>query len=60
MLSYCLLADKHQRIFIQSSINLFTSVSQKETDKYHMISLIWNLKFDTSELLYETETDSQT
>ena len=35
-------------------------ISQK--DKYHMIPLIcgWNLKYDTNELTYETETDSQT
>ena len=25
-----------------------------------MISLIWNLKYDTNEHIYETETDSQT
>ena len=34
-------------------------LSQK--DKYHMISLIyWNLKYETDELIYKTETDSQT
>ena len=37
-----------------------SEVSQKEKDKYHMIELIWNLKYDTNELTYETETDSQT
>ena len=29
-------------------------------DKYHIISLMWNLKYDTKELIYKTETDSQT
>ena len=25
-----------------------------------MVSLTWTLKYDTNELIYETETDSQT
>ena len=29
-------------------------------DKYHTISLMWTLKYDTNELIYKTETDSQT
>jgi len=33
--------------------------SQTEKDKYHMISHLWNLKYDTNELIYKTETDSQ-
>ena len=41
-------------------IILLSKVSQKEKDKYHMISLLWNLKYDTNELIYETETDSRT
>ena len=37
-----------------------SEVSQKEKDKYHVISLcMWNLKYDTNELVYKTETDSQ-
>jgi len=36
-----------------------SEVSQKEKDKYHMISLI-HIRYDTNELIYETETDSQT
>ena len=37
-------------------------VSQKEKDKYHMISLIHKtfLKYDINEPIYKTETDSQT
>jgi len=35
--------------------------SQKEKDKYHMISLICkNLKYDTNEPIYKTEKDSET
>ena len=37
-----------------------SEVSQKEKDKYHMICYMWDLKHDTNELTYETETDSQT
>ena len=36
-----------------------TKWSQKEMDKYHMIFYMWNPKYDTNELIYETETDSQ-
>ena len=40
---------------------MLSEVSQKEKDKHHMISLnMWNLKYDTNELIYKTETDSQT
>ena len=42
-------------------IVILSEVSQTEKDKYHMTSLnMWNLKYDTNELIYETETDSQT
>ena len=34
-------------------------LSQKEKDKYHIISHAWNLKYDTNKLIYETETDSR-
>ena len=48
--------------WVDLEIIILSEVSQKEKDKYHMISLIskWNLKYDTDELIYETETDSQT
>ena len=36
-----------------------SEVSQKEKDKY-CITYMWNLKYDTNELIYKTETDSQT
>ena len=34
-------------------------LSQKEKDKYHMISHVWNLNYDSNKLIYETETDSR-
>ena len=34
-------------------------VSQKDKDNYHMISHMWNLKNETDDLIYKTETDSQ-
>ena len=33
-------------------------ISQKERDKHHMISHMWNLKYSTDELIYKTEIDS--
>ena len=36
-------------------IIILSEVSQPEKDTY-----MWNLKYDTNELIYETETDSQT
>ena len=42
-------------------IIILSGVSQKDKDKYHMISLICGIqKNDTNELIYKTETDSQT
>ena len=35
---------------------ILSEVSQKEKDKYHVISHMWNLKHDTDKLIYETET----
>ena len=38
-----------------------SEVSQTEKDKFHMVSLICGIqKNDTDELIYKTETDSQT
>ena len=37
-------------------MNANISVSQTPYDTTYM----WNLKYDTNELIYETETDSQT
>ena len=42
-------------------IIILSKVSQTEKDKYLMIPLICRIqKDDASELMYETETDSQT
>ena len=35
-------------------------VSQKEKDKYHIISHIWNLKYHANEYTYKTEMNSLT
>ena len=40
-------------------IVILSEVSQTEKDKYR-ISCMWNLKNGTNELIYKTETDSQT
>ena len=44
--------------WIQLEMIIRSKVSQK--DKYHMISHMWNLKYDTNEPIYETETESWT
>ena len=35
-------------------------MSERERQKPYDITCIWALKYDTNELIYETETDSQT
>ena len=46
--------------WMQLKIIILSEVRQTKT-KYHMISLIYGiLKNDTNELIYKTETDSQT
>ena len=39
-------------------IIILTELSQKEKDKCQKISRMWNLKYDTNEVIYETETGS--
>ena len=34
-----------------------SELSQKEKDKYHMMSHIWNLKYGKKDHIYKTETD---
>ena len=41
-------------------IIILSEISLTERDKYHMISHMWNLKYDTNEHTYERETDSYT
>ena len=36
------------------------STSDRERQISHDITYMWNLKYDTNEPIYETETDSQT
>ena len=44
--------------WVQLEIIILSKVSQKEKDKYYMLSLyVWNLKYGTYELIYKTETD---
>ena len=42
--------------WVDLEIVILSEVSQVGTDKCHMISLIWSLKYDTNEHIYETET----
>ena len=46
--------------WMQLEIIILSKVSQKEKDKYHDTSYTWNLKYDTNEPIYETETESET
>ena len=47
--------------WIDLEMIILSEVSQKEKDKYHIISLnMWTLIYDTNKLVYETEIDSQT
>ena len=39
---------------------LIISEVKSDKDKYHMMSHMWNLKYDTNELIYHKETDTQT
>ena len=40
---------------------ILSEVNQREKDKDHYdITYMWNLKYGTNELIYKTETDSQT
>ena len=35
----------------------YCEVSREEKDKYHMIALVWNWKYNTYELIYHIKTD---
>ena len=41
-------------------IVILSEVSQRERQIPHGITYMWNLKYDTNELIYKTETDSHT
>ena len=38
-------------------ITILNEVNQTKKDKYHGITFMWNLKNDTNEFTYKTETD---
>ena len=38
---------------------IILSKSERERQILYDITYMWNLKYDTNELIYETETDSQ-
>ena len=44
--------------WMQLEIIILNGVSQKEKDKCHMISHMWNLKYSTNELIYKIEISS--
>ena len=44
---------------MQLEIIILSEVSQTEKDKNHDITYRWNLKYDTNETVYETETEAQ-
>ena len=45
---------------MQLEIIILTQLRLKEKYKYHMISHMWNLKYDTDEPIYKTDTNSWT
>ena len=42
-------------IWLDLEVIIVREVSQKEKDKHHVITFIWNLKHDTNDLIYKTE-----
>ena len=46
--------------WMQLEMIILSEVSQKEKDKYHMISFKWNLKCGTNESINRTKMDPQT
>ena len=43
-------------MWMQLEIIMLSEVSQKEKDKYHDITHMWNLKYGTNEPVYETDS----
>ena len=37
----------------------FLTKSDRERQKMHYVAFMWNLKYDTNELFYKVETNSQ-
>ena len=46
--------------WMDPGIIILNEVSQKKKDEYHMITYVESQKNGTNELIYKTETDSQT
>ena len=46
--------------WMQLEIIILSKVSQRERLLPYDITYMWNLKYDTNEPIYKTETDSQT
>ena len=46
--------------WMDPEIITLSEVRQRKTNIISDITYMWNLKYDTNELIYETETDSQT
>ena len=44
------------KTWIDLQIVILNEISQKEKDKYHDITYMWNLKYDTNELIYEIDS----
>ena len=44
--------------WMELEILILSEVSQKEKNKYHVISHIWNLIYGTNESIYRKETNS--
>ena len=42
-------------IWLDLEVIIVREVSQKEKDKHHVITYIWNLKHDTNDFIYKTE-----
>ena len=49
---------KFAAIWGDIEIIILSGISQKEKDKYHDITYMWNLQYYTNEFIEEIETDS--
>ena len=58
-MEYCSAIKKNEILPFATWMDLEMILNQKEKDRCH-ITYMWNLKHDTNELIYKTETDSQT
>ena len=47
-------------IWMDLDIIMLSTMTERERQIPYDITYMWNLKYDTNDLIYETETDSQT